>query len=73
MPPDPLEEFFTVFIFAEHEPFNPHPYQMIAMPCSLTCANLAPPKSVTVKIDHTNNKQRTKLLQRDEMESTGCK
>lgn len=32
MLPDPPEEIFTVFTFAERNPFKPHPYQMISTP-----------------------------------------
>ena len=36
MPPDPPEEIFAVFIFAEHEPLKPPPYQIVATPLPLT-------------------------------------
>ena len=31
-PPNPPEEIYAVFIFTKHEPFKPHPYQMISTP-----------------------------------------
>ena len=36
MPPDPPEKIFAVFIFAEHEPLKPPPYQIVATPLPLT-------------------------------------
>ena len=53
MPPDPPEE---IFVFMECKLFKPHPYQMIAT--QLAHVNLAPQKSVPVKIN-----DEVKLLQ----------
>ena len=36
MPPDPPEKIFVAFIFADHEPLKPCPYQIVASPLPLT-------------------------------------